>query len=435
VYASPGGLVEALRGVDAAFGQGVTAVVGASGSGKSTLLRLLAGLERPTAGSVTVAGSQLGFLSSGALRDMRRAQVSFVAQRPAENFLAHLTLAEHVRLPGGGQTDAASALFDALGLGERQHERPAALSGGEQARAAFALALLRRTPLVLLDEPTAELDTHSAAALLSALRDAAGRAAFVVATHDPDVIAAADSAVHLRSGRVVPHLAAPVSTVASAPAGPVQDSAPLIEARGVSKRYERGTETVRAVDGVDLALRGGELTVLVGRSGSGKSTLLGLLAGWYRPDTGAVTYTGRAPGRAPWKELAVVPQRFGLTMELSVRENIALPLRLAGRPDEHAVDALLEDLELGGLASRRPSEISIGQQQRVAVARALVLAPAVLLLDEPASHQDAASRDAVWRRIAAAATAGAACLVVTHDPDVGGFASRTLEMRDGLLVS
>jgi putative ABC transport system ATP-binding protein len=432
-YATTAGRVEALLDVDAAFARDrITAVVGPSGSGKSTLLRLLAGLERPTRGGVAVDGLELGALTAGELRAVRHDTVSFVAQRPAENFLAHLTIAEHVLLPGGADEERAAELFERLGLGARMDERPAALSGGEQARAALALALLRGTPLILLDEPTAELDATSALALLAALREHADEGAgFVVATHDPDVIAHADASIHLRNGRVVSE-AATVRGPAQAAAKATGDAPVAVSANSVSKRYRRGSEVVHAVEEADLALHRGELSVLIGRSGSGKSTLLGLLAGWQRPDEGSVAYAAgaREPRQAPWHELAIVPQKFGLLMDLSVRENVELPLRLAGRSAE-PVESLLADLGLAELAERLPTEISIGQQQRVAVARALVVAPAVLLADEPASHQDEHWRNAVWTAIAAAAERGAACLAVTHEPDVAGYAAAVWEMHDG----
>jgi putative ABC transport system ATP-binding protein len=433
IYETTGGQVEALLGVDTTFAPGVTAVVGPSGSGKSTLLRLLAALERPTDGSVSVDGVALETRNAAALRAVRNSRVAFVAQRPAENFLAHLTISEHVFLPGGRGADGADELFAALGLAGRVHERPAALSGGEQARAALALALLRGTPLILLDEPTAELDEVSARALLEAVRaHADGGVAFVVATHDPDVMAFADSELHLRGGRVV--AAGGEAHAPDRPAVPPRPDAPVaVATHGVTKRYRRGSETVHAVEGADLELRSGELAVLVGRSGSGKSTLLGLLAGWQRPDEGDVAFAGDGdPRRLPWHELAVVPQKFGLLMDVSVRENVALPLRLLGR-DEAAADAVLADIDLADLAARLPTEISVGQQQRVAVARALVVRPAVLLADEPVSHQDGAHRESVWRALAAAAADGSAVLAVTHEPDVARYAAAAWTMHDGRL--
>jgi putative ABC transport system ATP-binding protein len=212
------------------------------------------------------------------------------------------------------------------------------------------------------------------------------------------------------------------------------DAPVAVEARAVSKRYRRGSETVHAVEEADLLLRRGELGVLVGRSGSGKSTLLGMLAGWMRPDEGEVRYaTGADPHTLPWHALAIVPQKFGLLMDMSVRENVELPLRLAGRSGD-AVMPLLEELGLDALAARLPTEISIGQQQRVAVARALVVEPAVLLADEPASHQDGGFRETVWRAIAAAAERGSAVLAVTHEPDVAAYATTVWEMHDGRIA-
>jgi putative ABC transport system ATP-binding protein len=120
-------------------------------------------------------------------------------------------------------------------------------------------------------------------------------------------------------------------------------------------------------------------------------------------------------------------------MDVSVRENVELPLRLAGRPGD-AVMPLLEELGLDALAARLPTEISIGQQQRVAVARALVVEPAVLLADEPASHQDGGFREIVWRAIAGAAERGSAVLAVTHEPDVAAYATTVWEMHDGRIA-
>jgi putative ABC transport system ATP-binding protein len=433
-YATTAGRVEALLDVTASFASDrITAIVGPSGSGKSTLLRLLGGLERPTRGRVVVDGRDLGTLTAGELRQVRHNTVSFVAQRPAENFLSHLTIAEHVRIPGGGESGRDVALFEQLGLGGRLDELPAALSGGEQARAALALALLRGTRLILLDEPTAELDATSALALLAALREhAEDGVGLVVATHDPDVIAFADARLDLRNGRVVD--AATAARAAATTRPEARPDAPVAAAAlGVAKRYRRGSEIVHAVEDATLELHQGELAVLIGRSGSGKSTLLGLLAGWQRPDAGTALAGERDPRDAAWDELAIVPQKFGLLMDMSVRENIELPLRLAGRSNDR-VDPLLRELGLDELAERLPTEISIGQQQRVAVARALVVSPAVLLADEPASHQDEGWRNAVWTAIAAAAESGTACLAVTHEPDVAGYAARVWEMHDGRIT-
>ena len=213
----------------------------------------------------------------------------------------------------------------------------------------------------------------------------------------------------------------------------------LLEARGLAKTYRRGAERVRAVAGVDLALYPGELVALVGPSGSGKSSLLGLLAGWEPPDAGQLTWAPTGAGGAPpWSELATVPQALGLLEDLTVRENVALPVRLRlgrRRADEGRTEELLGLFGLAELADRSPSETSLGQQQRAAVARALVLTPQLVLADEPSAHQDAAWVHDVFAALRQVVhDRGAACLVATHDPDALRFADRVLHLADGELT-
>jgi ABC-type lipoprotein export system ATPase subunit len=214
---------------------------------------------------------------------------------------------------------------------------------------------------------------------------------------------------------------------------------PLLEARGLDKSYRRGAERVHAVAGVDLALFPGELVALVGPSGSGKSSLLGLLAGWEPPDAGELAWTPAAAGGAPgWSELATVPQALGLLEDLTVRENVALPVRLRlgrRRATEGRTEELLGLFGLAELADRSPSETSLGQQQRAAVARALVLTPQLVLADEPSAHQDAAWVHDVFAALRQVVhDRGAACLVATHDPDALQFADRVLHLADGQLT-
>jgi ABC-type lipoprotein export system ATPase subunit len=430
-YVTPSGGIEALRSVDASFALGeITAVVGASGSGKSTLLRALAGLDRPTAGKLVVGGRELGSATPGELRRHRREVATYVNQKAADNFIPHLSVREQT-------SDAAGSLLAEFGLAERLGSRPAELSGGEQARAAFALALARGTPLLVADEPTAELDRGSAGPLLDAIRShASAGVAFVLATHDPDVIAIADRLLRLDRGRVIGEDAQPAATGRS-PARLAADAAPVLHVSAVRKSYRVGPEVIHAVREGTLDLRRGELGALVGRSGSGKSTLLTLLAGLQAPDAGEIRYRLSAsdPAKLPWLELAFLPQRFGLLPELSVRENVEYPARLAGRLDEQraAIESLLEQLGLAELAGRPPQETSIGQQQRTALARALVLQPTVLLADEPTSHQDAGWRDTVWQLLVQAAETETSCLVATHEQEIAQFATRVWQIAEGIV--
>jgi ABC-type lipoprotein export system ATPase subunit len=169
------------------------------------------------------------------------------------------------------------------------------------------------------------------------------------------------------------------------------------------------------------------MVVVRGRSGSGKSTLLALVAGVCAPGTGRVIVLGQAPRLdMPWSELALVPQVLALSTELSIEENIA---DCGQRIGSEAVRRSMETLGVVELAGRTIGEVSMGQQQRVAVARAAVADPKVLLADEPTSFQDDAHTEVVVRALRAAADRGAAVLVATHDDWVADAADRVVELR------
>jgi putative ABC transport system ATP-binding protein len=426
-YRTATGEVEALRGVAAAFPAGsVTAVVGPSGSGKSTLLKVLAGLVPPSRGSVLVAGRRLERLAPRQRRAYRRDVVSFVSQSPAENLLPHLSIRE--QLPSNARS--AKLLAD-LAVDHRADELPPALSGGEQARAALAVALARALPLLISDEPTAELDELSGRRVVETLRQAAQTGtAIVVATHDPDVVGAADRVLRLAAGRI----AEDGEQLEARPAWRrANHGPPVLVGHGINKRFG----DVHAVASAELQLPAGAFGAILGRSGSGKSTLLSILAGWQSPDRGAVAVApdDAEPSTLPWHRLAYLPQRFGLMPELSVRENVELPARLVPTADDDWIETLLRDLGLAGFADRLPAETSIGQQQRTAVARALALKPALLLADEPTAHQDAAWRERTLDILERAAADGTTLLVATHEPAIAERATHLWQMTAGHLAA
>ncbi|MBI4259754.1 MAG: ABC transporter ATP-binding protein [Actinobacteria bacterium] len=206
IYWTATGEVHALKGIDADFlGGAVTGVVGPSGSGKSSLLRILAGLDRPTAGRVRTGGVEISGLGPRQLRRVRRRMLGYVFQRPADNLIPYLTAEEHLRLAarlrGHRRAEEAPELMEALGIAHRRHHLPRQLSGGEQQRLGFAQAVIGGPALVVADEPTAELDSASGAALLETVRELARRGtAFVVATHDPAAVRIADRTLYLRHG-------------------------------------------------------------------------------------------------------------------------------------------------------------------------------------------------------------------------------------------
>ncbi|MCB0968098.1 MAG: ATP-binding cassette domain-containing protein [Ilumatobacter sp.] len=184
-----------------------------------------------------------------------------------------------------------------------------------------------------------------------------------------------------------------------------------------------GTSGLRPLD---FELVAGEVVALRGRSGSGKSTLIALLAGWCAP-TGGLLRRSAESDPTSWSGTAVVPQTLGLLPELSIAENVALPARLARRPAAD-LDGLLGELDLDTLRSRLPAEVSLGQQQRTAVGRALTLPTALLLVDEPTSHQDHGHADLVMRVVRRAADRGAAVLIASHDPIALNAADRTIDL-------
>ena len=214
----------------------------------------------------------------------------------------------------------------------------------------------------------------------------------------------------------------------------------LLSAEGVDVSFAGHPAPVAVLRGATLRLDPGELVVLSGPSGSGKSVLLDVLGGWAPPDLGTVRW-GDADVPPDWGGLGIVPQALGLMPDLSVWHNLTLPLRLGSGGTGPEADAgrdraeeLLERLRLAHLRRRTPGEISLGEQQRLAVARAAVLGPQIVLADEPTSHQDSASSTAVLEMLREVCAAGGAVLVASHDEDVLRFAERRLRLHDGQVV-
>lgn len=447
------GEVQALKDVSASLPEGVVAVVGPSGSGKSSLLRLVAGIDRPTKGSVIVRGKDVGGATAHAGRRLRRDTVGYVYQSPSANFFTDLTVGEHLRLAAGpdGSGPRMLEILRALGIADRVDHLPTQLSGGEQQRAAFAQALASGARIIVADEPTAELDTASAALVLERLRSLATKdgVTFVIATHDPAVIGISDHRLSLDHGRVdvpamptrapenvtsAPPVRAPIRWVQDDELWLAQSELPVVRLDGISKTFGEGPEAVMALSDVSLEAVAGEIVELVGRSGSGKTTLLNIAAGWQPPTRGTID----APGgpHPTWADVAVLPQRLGLMDELTVRENIEYPARLVRRLGERAdlVDDLIDALGLSGFQHRHPKQVSLGEQQRTALARGLVLSPQLLIADEPTAHQDAGWARSMFDVIAGAAAGGTCCLVATHDTALMSHAQRVVTMADGRIV-
>lgn len=204
---------------------------------------------------------------------------------------------------------------------------------------------------------------------------------------------------------------------------------PIVHLDHVRKTFHRGDREVVVLDDLVAAVEPGEVVIIRGRSGSGKTTLLNLLAGWQQPDSGSLEWSISHPEL--WENVAVVPQSLGLLPELTLGENIALPGRLADETSD--VAGIAERLEIGHLLDRPTTGASLGEQQRTAIARALIRRPALLLADEPSSHQDLERLHVVWRMISETAASGTAVIAATHDPDGFSYADRILDLKDGKL--
>jgi ABC-type lipoprotein export system ATPase subunit len=217
----------------------------------------------------------------------------------------------------------------------------------------------------------------------------------------------------------------------------------LVVARGLVKIHGRGRAARRVLDGVDLDLRPGELVALVGPSGSGKSTLLHLIGALDRPDRGEVTVAGVRVENAGERTLADLRRRhigfvfqfFHLIPELTGEENVQLAARMNGRngAGRRRAQRLIDELGLAHLRGSRPHELSGGEQQRFALARALVNDPSLVLADEPTGNLDTKSGAQVLALLSGRATEGRAVLLVTHDDTATSTAHRVLTLRDGRL--
>ncbi len=217
----------------------------------------------------------------------------------------------------------------------------------------------------------------------------------------------------------------------------------VLEAHAVTKSVGAGRAARRILDGVGLAVGAGETVAVFGRSGSGKSTLLQILGGLARPDSGRVLLAGaeltrlgdRALARVRLRHVGFVFQSFQLIEELTGADNVLLPTRLPGAPSGGArrARALIAQLGLTLVAGHRPFELSGGEQQRFAIARALVNDPEVVLADEPTGNLDQENGAIVLALLRE--LTDRAVVIVTHDPEAAAVADRVIYLQDGLLVS
>lgn len=502
-FVHPGAGRPALEEVDLSVPAGeVVLVAGASGSGKSTLLRSVNGLVPHSSGG-RFAGEVLACGRSTRThrpRDLAEV-VGFVHQDPEAQTVVDQVEAdvafglENLGMDATAMRRRVEEVLDALGIAALRHRSPATLSGGERQRLAIAGALATAPAVLVLDEPTSQLDPQGADDVLAAVArlNADLGTTVVLSEHRLERAAPlADRALLLQAGRVIAD-GTPASVVAGYAGAPTVthlgrllgwEPLPLTvrDARRCAGR-STGAPAVPGVDGptgsgsgaapgavvreardlgvvlggravlrdVHLEVRQGEVVALLGRNGAGKTTLLRALAGLVTPTAGWVGsgtagWVGR--GTAGWvgsgtagddgaPAVAMVPQDPNtLLFRPTVRREVAATLQALGRTDRGEVDAWLERLGLTALADRHPRSLSTGERQRVAIAAVAVGGAPVLLLDEPTRGMDAPSKLALERALEAHAAAGGACVLATHDVELAArCATRAVVLGDGEVVA
>ncbi len=470
IHPSAAGPVAALRGLDLHAKTGeIVAVIGPSGSGKSSLLRLLAGLDRPSAGRLAILGRDLAGATDAELERHRRERVGVVAQQYRWALSPYLPVETSIGLPlalrgvpAAEERAHVTELLERIGLGARSRAYPHQLSGGEQQRVAVAAALATRPPLLLADEPTGELDGRTAERVLDVLRDLvrAEGVTCVVVTHDLAVERIADRVIHMADGRAIAQRDRSTSGTAERvvdaqgwlapplpPSGPVTASAVRTPVPGdvaildeASRHYGDALSGSLGLPPTTAAFRRGAFHVVTGPSGSGKTSLLRLVTGLDRPTAGRVVTLDQDLGTLDREGLAnlranrigIVDQVRDLVPFLSALENVELGLAIRGRdgPDarERAM-AALQRVGLADLASRLPDGLSSGERLRVAIARAIVSEPELLVLDEPTAALDRAGARVVAELLGGLDGDRVTILATTHDPALIDAASDRLDLE------
>ncbi len=224
----------------------------------------------------------------------------------------------------------------------------------------------------------------------------------------------------------------------------VPQTGPVVSAQALTRRYGEGETAVDALGGVSLDVTRGRLTAVMGPSGSGKSTLMHILAGLDKPTSGEVTIAGTSIGelndtnltKLRREHIGFIFQFFNLLPMLTARENVVLPLSIAGeKPDQAWVAELMKRIGLETRSTHRPSELSGGQQQRVAIGRALISRPTIVFADEPTGNLDSKTSGEILELLRSSVdTYKQTTVMVTHDPRAAAIADRVLFLADGLIV-
>ena len=461
-------------------------VAGPSGSGKSTMLRCLNGLVPHFSGGRFAGRATVDEFDTREFgpRVLSRS-VGFVFQEPEAQSVAAIVENELVfgmeqfGVPRATMRVRVEETLDLLGIAGLRRREVTTLSGGERQRVAIAAALTRHPRVLVLDEPTSQLDPSGAEDVIAALKrlnEDLG-VTIVVAEHrlervlgEADRLRALDGDGRMNDGaprdvvdRMRPELLPPMIRLARRldwnpipltikagraaraldPRSPILPSNPLVRAnapvlsvRGLTTRYSARTVLNR----LDLEVGSGELVALMGRNGSGKTTLLRSIIGFQAPASGAVRLVGKDITNVDPAELAqragYLPQRpTSLLFSATVREELEFTLKHRNGAGLK-IDDLLGELDLTHLVDRHPRDLSAGEQERTALAAILAGNPPLLLLDEPTRGMDALRKRSLARLLMRLAERGTAIVMATHDVElVAAAASRVVLLGDGEIVA
>ena len=454
------GAVHALRGVSFAVAEAEShGLVGENGAGKSTLLKILAGILRPDAGSLSWHGQPLHLASP---RDALERGIGMVYQEMLSfpnltvtaNIFAGRELVRGGRLRERDMRARTRALLDELHLSIDPGVRAESLSAAHRQLLQVARALAFDCRILVLDEPTAALTDAEADHLFVVLEKLkrGGVTLLYVSHRLPEVLRICDRITVLRDGRYVdtfPRAEVTPDRVVAAMVG--RDLPPRAQhghAFGTPALEVRGLTRRPCFSNVSLTVRTGEIVGLFGLVGSGRSELLETIFGLYRPDAGTLLVDGRAVRLRSAREaarsgIALVPeerQRQGLFFNLTVRDNLMLPSRTANgsilirtAAERRESESLLHSWRIKAPGvDFRPDALSGGNQQKVVLAKRLATHPQVLLLDEPTKGVDVGAKFEIHEIVRRQAAAGAGCLVASSDlPEVLSLCHRIVVMREG----
>ncbi len=454
------------------------AIVGESGSGKTTLARAALGLlpaNTKITGSIRVGETEIVGASTETMRGLRGLVLGFVAQDPFGSCNPLARVGSHIadawRVHGiEPPKNSIVESLEKLGIPNAEikaRKYPHEWSGGMLQRATITAATAHRPRLVIADEPTSALDAGRADSILKALRSAGS--AVLLVSHDIDLVSRhADRIAVCYTGQIVeidkasevlahPRHPYTVRLLDAVPRSGHKVSAELktdadvvLDARNLSCVYGHGTDSVSAVVRADLQVKHGEIVGIYGDSGSGKSTLLRLLAGIENPSSGSVKFGGVSrseSGKTGGKGfiMPIFQDPIGsLDRRWAIWRTVTEPLtakHLSDKPSQKRrreiarktlVDIELEEVDLDA----KPHQLSVGQCQRIAIARALLAKPRLIVADEPTSALDASVSKNVLQLLSKIAENGTAIIIVSHDERLlKSLCHRVLKMHEGILIN